>query len=414
MVTNGLASDTLAIIMHHDLIIAGGGLAGTLTALRLLEQTPNATVLLLERGETLGGQHTWSFHGTDLSAAQMHFMQPFIVHSWPMQSVRFRDFARDISASYHTIRSERFHQVAHARLGTRARLGADVQAMDATSVTLESGEHLTANVVIDATGPQSAEHWNLAYQAFVGQEVELERPHGLTGPIIMDATVNQHDGYRFVYVLPYEATRVLVEDTYYVDQPRIEPEAVRERLADYVRTKGWGIARVIGEEQGILPLMLAGDANAFWSEHSTGAVPMGLRAGLFHPVTGYSLPDAVRSADCVADCVADCGASLAQSLDADRVRAAMRQFALQHWRDGAFYRMLNRMLFLSADVHSRHRVLSRFYQLNEDLVQRFYAGRSTVSDKLRTLCGKPPIPIIDALRALPNSAASRRGGVMVQ
>ena len=141
---------------------------------------------------------------------------------------------------------------------------------------------------------------------------------------------------------------------------------------------------------------------------------MGLRAGLFHPVTGYSLPDAVRSADCVADCVADCGASLAQSLDAHRVRAAMRQFALQHWRDGAFYRMLNRMLFLSADVHSRHRVLSRFYQLNEDLVQRFYAGRSTVSDKLRTLCGKPPIPIIDALRALPNSAASRRGGVMVQ
>ena len=59
MVTNGLASDTLPIIMHHDLIIAGGGLAGTLTALRLLEQTPNATVLLLERGETLGGQHTW-------------------------------------------------------------------------------------------------------------------------------------------------------------------------------------------------------------------------------------------------------------------------------------------------------------------------------------------------------------------
>ena len=66
------------MIMHHDLIIAGGGLAGTLTALRVLEQTPDANVLLLERGATLGGEHTWSFHGTDLSAAQMRFMQPFI------------------------------------------------------------------------------------------------------------------------------------------------------------------------------------------------------------------------------------------------------------------------------------------------------------------------------------------------
>ena len=33
----------------------------------------------------------------------------------------------------------------------------------------------------------------------------------------------------------------------------------------------------------------------FWADHATGAVPIGLRAGLFHPTTGYSLPVAVES-----------------------------------------------------------------------------------------------------------------------
>ena len=38
----------------------------------------------------------------------------------------------------------------------------------------------------------------------------------------MDATVEQQDGYRFVYCLPFTSTSVFVEDTYYQDTPMLD------------------------------------------------------------------------------------------------------------------------------------------------------------------------------------------------
>jgi lycopene beta-cyclase len=58
------------------------------------------------------------------------------------------------------------------------------------------------------------------------------------------------------------------------------------------------------------------------------------------------------------------------------------------------------MLFLAADPAERYRVLERFYGLDEALIARFYAGRSTAADKLRIVAGKPPVPVGRALRAL--------------
>lgn len=45
-------------------------------------------------------------------------------------------------------------------------------------------------------------------------------------------------------------------------------------------------------------------------------------------------------------------------------------------------------------------MLQHFYRLPDDLVGRFYAGRSTALDKLRILSGRPPVPIGAALKAL--------------
>ena len=53
-------------------------------------------------------------------------------------------------------------------------------------------------------------------------------------------------------------------------------------------------------ETGVLPLMLAGDPRAFWRDQREKLFLL-LRAALFHPVTGYSLPDAVATARLVAD-----------------------------------------------------------------------------------------------------------------
>jgi lycopene beta-cyclase len=50
------------------------------------------------------------------------------------------------------------------------------------------------------------------------------------------------------------------------------------------------------------------------------------------------------------------------------------------------------MLF-GTPPEQRHRVFARFYRLDAGLIERFYAGRSTLPDRARVLCGKPPVPL---------------------
>ena len=44
-------------------------------------------------------------------------------------------------------------------------------------------------------------------------------------------------------------------------------------------------------------------------------------------------------------------------------------------------------------------------RLRQPLIERFYAARSTMADKARILCGKPPVSIMRALSALAGQSA---------
>jgi lycopene beta-cyclase len=74
------------------------------------------------------------------------------------------------------------------------------------------------------------------------------------------------------------------------------------------------------------------------------------------------------------------------------------------WRARSYYRLLNRMLFRAAEPGQRYRVLERFYRLPQPLIERFYAGRASLTDKLRILAGKPPVPIRRALACISERA----------
>ena len=371
-----------------DVIFAGGGLASTLSACRLRARRPELRLLVVEAGQRLGGNHTWSCHSTDLTAQQNGWMVPFIAYSWPGQVVRFPKFTRRLRAPYQSVTAEKLHNAAIAQLGDAVRLNTKIASLAATSLTLESGERLTAACVIDGRGPAPSPALVLAFQKFIGLEVRLAAPHGETTPVIMDATVSQSDGYRFVYTLPFSADTILIEDTYYADGPALEPDKLRARIEAYAAARGWQIAEVLREETGTLPILLGGDIDAFWRETGSGPARIGLRAGLFHPTTGYSLPDAVTLAEALAALPVLTTESAARLTQACSKRL---------WHERGFYRMLNRMLFLAAEPDKRYEVLQRFYELSEPLIERFYRAGSTYADKARILIGRPPVPISRAL-----------------
>jgi lycopene beta-cyclase len=151
------------------------------------------------------------------------------------------------------------------------------------------------------------------------------------------------------------------------------------------------VAEVLSEETGVLPVVGGGDFAAFSRAMDRGVALAGVRAGLFQPLTSYSLPDAVRFALMIAD---------SKDLSGTGLAAASRAWSARHWRRAAFYRMLAAMLLGAASPGERWRVMQRFYRLPEGLVERFYAGGSNMMDKARILAGKPPVPLGAALTAI--------------
>lgn len=371
-----------------DVVLVGGGLANSLIALRLNTLRPDLRVVMLERDARIGGEHTWCHFETDVSAEIGGWLRPLIVHRWDGYEVLFPAHQRSLKTPYLAITSERLHEVVVSALGRDAWLGVTVAEVTPDQVTLSDGRQISAAAVIDGRGPRHSRSLVLGWQKFLGQGVELTAPHGLTRPIIMDATVSQLDGYRFVYVLPLDATRLLIEDTRYSDGDDLNHADLRIAIADYAAQHGWTIAKVEREEHGILPIALAGDIDAYWCEARAQVAEVGLRAALFQPTTGYSLPDAARLADQIA--------ALPRITSAD-VRACAEAHSKAAWRQRRFFRLLNRMLFRACAPDLRYRVLERFYRLRAPLIQRFYAARLTPWDRIRVLVGRPPVPIGAAL-----------------
>ena len=382
---------------EFDVIFAGGGLSTGLSALKLKKAKPQLRMAIVEQGPRLGGNHTWSFHGSDVGTEDLRDLQPMVRSSWPAQDVRFPDLRRTLRTSYSTIVSDDFHEHISERFGEGVLLNQKVSDVSSSGVTLAGGEVLSAPCVIDGRGPRReiSNRLALAWQKFFGLEVELQEPHGLKRPTIMDATVAQTDGYRFFYCLPFTETSLLIEDTYYSTSMQLDQANAAEHVFAYARERGWKIARIEREEIGCLPIVLAGKSDAF-DAGPEDAVPCGLRAGLFHAGTGYSLPDAVRAANAIAGI---------DRLTTDAARETIAKLRTQVWEQGKFYRLLNRLLFIAAQGEEKREIMQRFYRFPEPLIERFYAGRSTALDKFKVLSGKPPIPLGNAALAVPAQSA---------
>jgi lycopene beta-cyclase len=362
-------------------VIVGGGLAGGLAALALVEAGRGREVVLVERDQRLGGNHTWSFHETDLSAGERALVAPLVAHAWPSQEVRFPGRARALDAGYATVTAARFAEEVAARLaraGARLVLGRGVSSVGATQVTLDGGEVLAGAAVLDARGPTGGGggRSRAGYQKFLGLELELAGDGPWTRPVVMDATVPQRDGYRFFYVLPFGPRHVLVEDTVYSGSPELDAAAYEQRVLAYVAGCGASVRRVVRREAGVLPLPY-GPPDAPADER--GPVQIGYRGGFFHPLTGSSLPLAARVARAVAS---------ARGLEG--MRAAVRAIDEVLRPQRRFQRRLGRLLFEAVREDHRWTVFERFYRLPAPTIARFYASRSTLADRLRILVGRPP------------------------
>ena len=392
-----------------DMIIVGAGLSGLMTAWRCLDVNPELRIEIIEMSNQIAGDHTWSFNLTDIAEDLRDWIEPFIAYRWDSYDVKFPKRKRTLDITYCTGNSETLRTCVQPHIDSgrlRVRLNTSVETLASDHMILEGGERFEARCVLDARGFDPNENVILGYQKFVGHVIKTKQPHGVERPIIMDATVEQLGGYRFVYCLPYSETELLVEDTYYTDGPELRSQEVDARIKDYIRDSlNLNAYEVLRREKGVLPITLGVDEvhGTDLSGEKAEAVKLGMTGGYYHAVTGYSLPEAVKSANVVCDMIAqnkpDFGAAVLHEMAHHRV---------DHYHEENFLRLLNRMLFRAAKPTERFKVLERFYGLSEGLVERFYRNRLSKGDKLRILIGKPPVPVHKALYNLSEKAFIRR------
>ncbi len=376
-----------------DMAIVGGGLAGGLAALAVHRAHPALEIALFESGDVYGGNHRWSWFDSDLAPAGEDLLAAFPQTRWDVgYDVRFPGLERTLASIYRSLASRDFDATLRRLLPQAAlRLNSPVAEVAADGVQLATGEKVRAHIVVDCRDALPTPHLRGGWQLFLGRHLRLSSPHGITRPIVMDAQVEQHDAYRFVYTLPLGTDELFVEDTYYADSPVLDRESLSRRIDRYCAANGWS-GETLGEETGVLPVITGGDFAALRQSLATpGVVAIGARGGFTHPLTSYTVPFAVDNALTLARHAAS---------PAQKLSARFEKRAHDHWRDTAFYRHLGRMLFLGGEPEERYRIFAHFYRLPEPLVERFYAGRSTLPDKGRILIGKPPIPIPAAIRAL--------------
>ncbi len=379
------AQSPVTVTSERELLILGAGLSGLLTAWRVLDVNPDVTVRVIEQSGRIAGDHTWSFNDSDITPELLAWLAPFIAHRWDRYDVRFPRRERTLNIGYCTGGSE----------GLRASVA---PLIESGRLVLELGrtaapEDFPGRAVLDARGYELRDDELPGWQKFVGRVIKTAEPHGVKHPVIMDATVEQVDGYRFFYLLPYSETEMLVEDTYFSDSSNLSENEIGARIDDYIRDKGWSDHRVLRSEKGVLPMMMATDRD----ERSA---QIGLRGGFAVAATGFTVPHAVELADVVAQAVKRGGVVAAPGAVAD--------FRRVHLRRERYARLLNRMFFRAASPEKRYIVLQRFYGLREGLIRRFYRNGLTLRDKARILIGKPPVPVNKAIANMSETAFIRR------
>lgn len=359
---------------RDGLLIVGGGLAGSLAALAMARRRPEVPILLVETGDNFGGDHIWSFLGDEVEEDAHWLVAPLISHSWPGYYVAFPEFSRKLRIGFSSIRSQQLDEVVRSTLRPdQFRLNTKVVAVRDNELVLPGGEKIRADGVIDARGAAGLSMLELGWHKFLGREYHFPRPHRVDLPVLVDATVDQVEGYHFVRCLPLSADRLLVEDSYIADRPELDKELIGARLASYLDLRGWKNGVIEREESAVLPIALSDDFQAFWRGGGARVAKIGIRGGFFHPATGYSLGDAVRTAITLTEQRDFSGAALHDLFERE---------VGQLWKKRDVYRGFNANL-LTAPVWERRKMMERFYRLDASLIARFHAGKVGVVDRMR-------------------------------
>ena len=358
---------------RDGILIAGGGLAGSLAALAMARHRPEVPVLLVEERETFGGDGYRLFADAELSKEGSALVAPLAVDRWPGAYAAFPGLARKLKGELAGFGAEDLHRAVTQALDPKScRLGTRVVAVREDALVLDGGETIKAEGAIDARGAANLSTLALLHQTRLERDYRFPAPHRVDRPVLIDATMSDGGGLRYFECIPLSEVRLLVAEV--AISERVQPdEEAGKRIAAYVKARGWARPRASGERSVTRPLPFGGDFAAFWRLGGARAAKLGLRGGFVHPFTGREIGDAAETALLLAS---------QRDFSGNALHDLFEDEAKQVWKEREFLRGVMASLVAGAPEQRRAR-LERLYRLDPGIIQRLQADRLGLVDRWR-------------------------------
>ncbi|HKR24297.1 MAG TPA: lycopene cyclase family protein, partial [Allosphingosinicella sp.] len=264
---------------RDGIVIAGGGLAACLAALAMARLRPEVPLLIVEEADRFGGDGHHHFPIEEVGEGGAMLIEPMALRRWPGFHVVFPGLARNLRADWAGFAAADLNRLMLETLDSKQyRLGAKVVPVRQDALVLDGGEEIRAEGAIDARGAPSLSTLDLLYRAEFARIVRLKAPHRLDRPVLVDATVDQAGGFRFMQCLPLADDRLLVADVCVSERGQPDDQAPA-RIDHYLDSRGWVKKRADSASARIRPLPVGGDFAAFWRLGGARVAKLGLRGG---------------------------------------------------------------------------------------------------------------------------------------
>ena len=248
----------------YDYIVTGGGCAGLSFIMHVLQEPSLAQkkILLIEKEEKVSNGRTWCYWEKDAG-----LFEEIVYRKWSKAWFHGSGYSslKDLGAySYKMIRGVDFYTHCHGVIARSGRVDIERAAVTGIQNTVNGVEVSTENQVFEGQfvfnsilfeKPQIPPNCYYLLQHFKGWIIETKEPvFDPEKPTLMDFRVDQGEGTTFVYVMPFSATRALVEFTLFTPallEQEAYDEGLRNYLRDYLKITDYSL---LEEEFGVIPM----------------------------------------------------------------------------------------------------------------------------------------------------------------
>jgi lycopene beta-cyclase len=374
-----------------DIAIIGGGLAGLSLAAELAAPAfAHLQVVILEPRAEYVRDRTWSYWRKN-----PHDYSDIETATWPAWCVKDSENSALIGAEnaqqylYASINSDAFYAAAlgkikacsHIRLLQNVSVDSILQTENCANIALKNAQQISVKqTIFDSRPPKMAEENHLT-QHFLGVELNANQPiFDMAFVDLMDFQTAAH-GIHFFYVLPYSASRALVETTWFCSHYHHADYA--QELNEFLARKWPNVHFEIAyTENGSLPLMPQ-KAHGYWLG-GVQVMPIGTPAGTARAATGYAFLETLNDSK-----------RLANAIKNKQTLCAFKRNQYDALMDRLFLSLLQKQPQLAPNLF-----VQMFKNCAPASLIRFLSGEANWADRLAVIRAIPAKPMLKHLLKL--------------